>query len=446
MFPMDIMHLVSLNDPDLLLGLWRGTVKVYAPDTRDNWDWLVLVGKVWDAHGRTVELLTPYIPSSFGRAPRNPATKGNTGYKAWEYQLYFYGLGPALLRHILPEKFWINYCQMTAGVRLLQQWSIPTTDIVVSTHHIHKFVGGFEEMYYQRREDRIHFIRQSIHLLPHIPAETVHRGPLACYAQWTLETAIGNLGEEIRQDRDPYSNIAQRGILRAQLNSITAMLPDILLSDESLPRGAKDLGDKYVLLRACEDTPKPVTTAEAVAIMDYWETQGWPNQDQWPRAVARWARLRLPNGQTARSTWYEERATKPLRKTSCVKFGLNQQRTLLADIKYFFRIRFGNISHTLAVISVFSSRDEELFQKSHGTVYVCRHQGDAALKVINVKSIESVVSMCPDYQVTSEGVIIRPENQFFFMEAPFLKVTSLWGQANDEDDNEGDFRLDDTGV
>ena len=31
-FPLDIMHLINLNDPDLLLGLWRGTIKVYPPD------------------------------------------------------------------------------------------------------------------------------------------------------------------------------------------------------------------------------------------------------------------------------------------------------------------------------------------------------------------------------------------------------------------------------
>jgi hypothetical protein len=52
-FPLDIMHLVNLNDPDLLLGLWRGTIKVYPPDNIDLWNWRVLVGPVWQAHGKT---------------------------------------------------------------------------------------------------------------------------------------------------------------------------------------------------------------------------------------------------------------------------------------------------------------------------------------------------------------------------------------------------------
>ncbi|KAG6882433.1 hypothetical protein C0993_010553, partial [Termitomyces sp. T159_Od127] len=81
-FVLDLMHLSAINDPDLLLGLWRGSIKCYPPDSTDTWDWKVLVGKVWEAHGKTVELATPFIPSSFGRAPRNIAEKINSGYKA----------------------------------------------------------------------------------------------------------------------------------------------------------------------------------------------------------------------------------------------------------------------------------------------------------------------------------------------------------------------------
>jgi hypothetical protein len=319
-FPLDIMHLINLNDPDLFLGLWRGTVKVYPPDRLELWDWRVLVGKVWQAHRKTVAMATPFIPSSFGRAPRNPAEKINSGYKAWEFQVYLLGLGPALLRHILPKKYWINFCKYISGVRLLQQWVISPTDLQHGHRLLCGFVKEFEELYYQRREDRIHFVRQSIHLLTHIASEMICAGPLACYAQWTIETAIGNLGNEICQDRDPYANIAQRGVLRAQLNSILAMMPDLNLGDkDSFPRGAKDLGQGYALLRPCEDTARQVTEAEARVILTYWEEKGWPNHNVWPRAVMRWAHLQLPNGQKARSRWYEACSTRPLRKTTCVK-------------------------------------------------------------------------------------------------------------------------------
>ncbi len=157
-------------------------------------------------------------------------------------------------------------------------------------------------------------------MLTHIASETIRLGPLSCYSQWTIETAIGNLGEEIRQDRDLYANIAQRGVLCAQLNSILVMFPHLNLNkDDSLPQGAKDLGQGYALLRACQTTAEPVTEAEAVAILKYWEEMDWPNLNTWPRSVKRWSRLQLPNRQKAHSRWYESHSTHPLRKTTCVK-------------------------------------------------------------------------------------------------------------------------------
>lgn len=123
--------------------------------------------------------------------------------------------------------------------------------------------------------------------------------------------AIGNLREEIRQDHDPYANIAQCGVLHAQLNSVMAMMPELKMgeTDSALPHGAKDLGEGYTLLHACEDTTKLVTDMEAQAIMTYWAQQHWPNQNMWPKAVKCWARLQLLNGQTACSHWYESCST-----------------------------------------------------------------------------------------------------------------------------------------
>ena len=332
-FPLDIMHLINLNNPDLLLGLWRGTIKIYPPDRIELWNWRVLIGNVWQAHGKTVALATQFIPSSFGRAPRNPAEKINSGYKAWEFQIYLIGLGPALFRHILPQEYWLNYCKYVSGVRILQKWVISPDDLKQGHKLLCEFTREFEELYYQRRADRIHFIRQRIHLLTHIASETIRLGPLSCYSQWTIETAIGNLGEEIRQDRDPYANIAQRGILRAQLNSILALFPDLDLgSTVASPRGSKDLGQGYVLLRACQTTAELVTEAEANAILRYWEENGWPNLEAWPRSVKRWSRLQLPNGQKARSRWYESHSTRPLRKTTCVKVCCPALLSLLSDI------------------------------------------------------------------------------------------------------------------
>ena len=183
-FTMDLMHLSVLNDPDLLLGLWRGTIKCYLPDDISTWDWAVLKDKkVWQAHGDSIEAVTLFIPSSFGRAPRNPADKINSRYKAWEFQLYIYGLGPVLLRHILARPYWENYCKLVAGIQVLQRPLITPQDLRIGNTALKDFVREFEALYYQRKASRIHFIRHSVHLLTHIAPETVCAGPLACYAQ-----------------------------------------------------------------------------------------------------------------------------------------------------------------------------------------------------------------------------------------------------------------------
>jgi hypothetical protein len=122
MFILDIMHLVSLNCPDLLLGLWQGTIKCYREDSHEDWPWCVLKDKhIWKAHGKTVAMAAPYLPMSFDHAPCNPAEKINSGYKAWEFLLYIFTLGPTLLKSILPELYWKNYCKLVCGIQLLQQ-------------------------------------------------------------------------------------------------------------------------------------------------------------------------------------------------------------------------------------------------------------------------------------------------------------------------------------
>ena len=326
-FTMDIMHLSVLNDPDLFLKLFTGKLDVYDPDDRDTWDWAIFYKNtpLWNAHGSTVSGAVPFIPSSFGRAPRDPAKKLNSGYKAWEFQQYLFGLGPTLFRSLLPDKYWKNFCKLVSGVRLLQRHQISREDLFKAHRILTEFVCEFEDLYYQRKESRIHFVRQSIHLLTHIAPETMQVGPLSCYAQWTLETAIGNLGREIRQDRNIYANLTQRAILRAQVNALRARFPEIQLeyddTTSSLSGNTRvfDGYDGYVMLPRREVHPTPLSGDELATLKTYWRVQGWPPRESWQNAVCCWAKLRLPNGQQARSVWNESSLTASVRRASCVE-------------------------------------------------------------------------------------------------------------------------------
>ncbi len=310
-FPADQMHLISLNVTDLLLALFRGTLPCEKTDSKAEWHWAVLVGDVWKAHGCQVAACTPYLPGSFDRPPRNPAEKISSGYKAWEYLLYIFGLGPLLFYATpLPEIYYRNFCKLVRGVRLVLSRRIPRDNLRLSQRLLVEFVEGYERLYYQQRTDRLHFVRQSIHAIPHMPGECERAGPQSTYTQWTMERTIGNLGQEIKQHSDPYMNLSERGARRAQVNALKAMIPYLDPDEHPLPRGAEDLGGGFVLLRAAEENPSAVTLAEGEVLRRYLEGAHVELSSEWIPRVARWARLRLPNGQVARSLWKEAR--KPL--------------------------------------------------------------------------------------------------------------------------------------
>lgn len=115
-FGSDMMHLLALNIPDFIIPLWCGTFSCDVDDDRDMWTWAVLIGDTWKQHGKMVASSTIHIPGCFGRPPRNIQEKINSGYKAWEFMLYLYGLAPGLLYGILPLEYWQHFCLLVQAV------------------------------------------------------------------------------------------------------------------------------------------------------------------------------------------------------------------------------------------------------------------------------------------------------------------------------------------
>lgn len=207
----DHMHVIVINLPDLLISLWCGTIDCDRNDCRLLWDWVVLTGDTWKEHGADVAQCRPYFPGSFDCTPRNPAEKISSGYKAWEYLLYVFGLCPALLCDLLPQPYWSNFCKLATGVRLVQQCVVSVTQLVDAHRLLLAFTEEYEALYYQQKVERLHFCRQSIHALSHLPSDTIRLGPGVYSSQWTLERTIGNLREELRQPSKPYANLANQG-------------------------------------------------------------------------------------------------------------------------------------------------------------------------------------------------------------------------------------------
>ena len=319
-FGHDLMHLVSLNLTDLFYSLWRGKITCERTDDVSTWDWAVFLDQgCWEAHGKRVADCRPYLPGSFDRPPRNPAEKISSGYKAWEFLMWMFGFGPALFFNVLDTKYWKNFCKLTRAVRLLHRRAISHRDLLESHSLVMNFVVEFEQLYYQQRVDRLHFVRPCVHTLIHLPNEVHRLGPSIIYTQWTMERTIGNLGEEVRQPSQPYANLSQRGVLRCQINALLAMFP-FLSPTLPLPSGSIPLSSGHALLGAKDKNPFKLPLDLSQLISNYFAVNGVILPQPQALRLVRWARLKLPNGQIARSLWKEkEKRFDQLRKARNVK-------------------------------------------------------------------------------------------------------------------------------
>ncbi|KAG1833181.1 hypothetical protein EV424DRAFT_1312206 [Suillus variegatus] len=416
------MHIAG-NLSDLNISLWRGTMDCGPSDDVDRWDWAILKDRdAWEAHGRLVEAAGPYLPGSFDRKPRNIAEKLNTSYKTWEFQLYTFGLGPALLYGVLPQPYWLNYCQLVRGFQLLCQHRITTEDL----RHAHVLLCNwekeFETLYYQRHEDRLQFIRPCVHQVNHLAPETLRKGPPICYAQWTMERTIGNLGQEIRQPSNPYANLSQEGLRRCQVNTLLSVLPELDEPPKGLPTGSVDLGDGYALLRK-RDRYFRLPDPEHAEVIARFLGEGRVLQ-----RIKKWARLLLPNGQIARSAWRE--TIKPLDKIRIsrnVKIDLDGQ-IRFGEILYFTQLSVEADADnedewqfaSVALIQLYSTPDESLLKLSSQTVASCTRLDEFC--ILDVKKIRSVVGMIPHTPTLPSGVT---EPRFFMMERPGFDISNL---------------------
>ncbi|KAJ7769490.1 hypothetical protein B0H16DRAFT_1715945 [Mycena metata] len=360
-----------------------------APDTKESWDWAVLTGDAWKKHGQAVADATPYLPGSFERPPQNPAEKISSGYKAWEWLMYLIGLGPALLYGILPHKYWRHFCKGVSVIHCFHQRKIPTNELRQAHQHAMEYVSEFETLYYQQMKERLHFVRQSVHGMAHLGPEAIRVGPQAYVAQWTMERTIGNLGEEIKQHSDPYANLSQRGLRRCQVNVLKAVIPGLDSDDTRnplLPRGCEDLGDDFVLLRARDEWLNLIADDAASAIRKLLRAKS----DTGDIKLKRWARLRLPNGQIARSAWKEKnKPLKSVRMARNVKVAIDGQLEI-AEVQFYCRSKEGR---ALALGSLYSRPNAALLEDSYNTVWSCT--APTGFVAFWAKDIRAVVAMVP---------------------------------------------------
>ena len=168
---------------------------------------------------------------------------------------------------------------------------------------LREWVVEFEVLYYQRKPERLHFVRQCVHALTHLGPETFRLGPPSLSAQWTMERMIGYLGSLIKQPSNPFANLTEQAKKVAEINAIIAIYPRLERKKKD-PRGSIDLGNGFLLLGPKDQKPHHFSSVEKTALDNFYS--GLSNTELVPRrSFHRWARLQLPTLQVARSYWKE---------------------------------------------------------------------------------------------------------------------------------------------
>ncbi|KAF8990485.1 hypothetical protein BDZ89DRAFT_1054874 [Hymenopellis radicata] len=245
-----------------------------------------------------------------------------------------------------------------------------------------------------------------------MPHEVVRRGPGGIYSQWVMERTIGNLEEEIKQHADAFSNLVY-------------------------PSNVVDLKDGYALLPACDTAARKLPDNEMAVLREYFGRHGGTVTEL--TKVSRWARLHLPNGQTARCAWKE--STKPLDeiraarhvKVNCtilfymavingnkiVRTVGQQKEAKIAEVLYYLHLDIAGARRPVAMVYEFGPSDSALLSLSYKTYWTAERLGERGLAVIDVKDIQAVVMMAPDKRYTHSS------NYWFLMEKPGLKLISM---------------------
>jgi hypothetical protein len=147
--------------------------------------------------------------------------------------------------------------------------------------------------------------------LTHLARETNRLGPLCLSSQWTMERVIGFFGLLLRQPSNPFRNLAKQAERVGISNALFAMWPELEVRKEN-PRGSMDLGDGYLLLGPKDITSPYLLSPPEQAALDAFFCN-FPDVDK--RSAYRWGRLKIPDGQIARSRWKETECCSDMART-----------------------------------------------------------------------------------------------------------------------------------
>ncbi|KAL6301894.1 hypothetical protein BKA93DRAFT_751636 [Sparassis latifolia] len=190
------------------------------------------------------------------------------------------------------------------------------------------------------------------------------------------------------------------------------MVPDLTEEKKRVPQGGIALSDGYALL-CCGLLKQSPTMQEVEAICAYMVQSGIlsaTKASKWNPVVTKWACLSLQSSLIIRSIWGEEDKT---------------LETLVLNVLY---------TLLKCMLSLYSEPDATILQSSYNKVWLCCYQGAAALKVVDMRDIISVVGMVPEPVYVHLGGTAEISDHYFVVEKIGLQVSYLAGELKGIED------------
>ena len=105
----------------------------------------------------------------------------------------------------------------------------------------------------------------------------------------------------------------------------------------------------------------------------------------------------------------------------------------IADVQFYFCMRFMDTRHPLAMVHLFSLPDQQVLQDSSDTVYLCDVLlGREGLCVVHISAIHSIVCMFPELQVSETGQIMHT-GKLALMQHPHTGMAQFSDQTIEDD-------------
>jgi hypothetical protein len=103
-----------------------------------------------------------------------------------------------------------------------------------------------------------------------------------------------------------------------------------------------------------------------------------------------------------------------------IQINISGKQEELAEVQYCFQMIVNAKQKTLALMSLHTLPDQEVWNESNETLWLCYYHGDQALKIVDAKMITAVISLAP--------LPGGPEGSLFLVEKPGLDAAHMGGQ------------------